>query len=87
MHSNFGKKVVLYIPRVGNKVYNIYLEYKYTPASCEIEDFVETHLCKLRVIHTPIARNAGCVFIQHTACKDEVRQNIQSHSWCVFQLL
>ena len=25
-------------------------KYKYTPASCEIEDFVETRLCKVCVI-------------------------------------
>ena len=30
-------------------------------SSCEIEDFVETHLCKLSVCDTPIARITGCV--------------------------
>ena len=29
-------------------------------STCEIEDFVETHLCKL-VCDTPIARITGCV--------------------------
>ena len=30
-------------------------------SSCKIEDFVETHLCKLAVRDTPIARITGCV--------------------------
>ena len=31
-----------------------------THSSCDIEDFVETHLCNL-CCDTPIARIAGCV--------------------------
>ena len=30
-------------------------------SSCKIEDFVETHLCKLSVCDTPIARTTSCV--------------------------
>ena len=45
-------------------------------SSCEIEYFAETHLCKLCVIRA--------IGVSHTACKDECRQNIRSHSWSVF---
>ena len=30
-------------------------------SSCEVEYFVETHICKLTVCDTPIARITGCV--------------------------
>ena len=46
-------------------VYRVIFLYKYKNknalSSCEIEDFLETDLCKLCVCDTPIARITGCV--------------------------
>ena len=39
----------------------VYYKNKNTLQRCEIEDFVETHFCKLAVCDTPIARSTGCV--------------------------
>ena len=39
---------------------NIYIIKNNIHSSCEIEDFVETHLCKA-MCDTPIARIRGCV--------------------------
>ena len=33
------------------------------------------------ITRSPLLRAIG---VSHTACKDEFRQNIQSHSWSVF---
>ena len=68
--------VTLFHDRVGRyslcprsdaiEVYTLstYYKNKNTLQFCESEDFVETHLCKLCVGDTPIARITGCVLVK-----------------------
>ena len=44
-------------------------------SSCEIEYFVENHLCKLAVCDTPIARIASCVSSLSIFCGQTLGQN------------